>query len=746
MNSEINTTINTLPPFKYFCSSIGAIPSSYLETMSYDETLIWLCNYLKETVIPTVNNTGNAVTELQNLYMQLEDYVNHYFDNLDVQEEINNKLDDMATSGQLTEIIKSYVDPIFEYETSIINQRLMNQDAKLNNQDAEILRISNKVNSVASGSPIPVSSTAGMTDTSKIYVNTTDGNWYYHNGTEWAIGGVYQSSGIGMGDVHFNNLDDNLSTKLFGFSSNIENIGWGMQNYNASAFKYSSCLYIKKGTTLSFGETFLTNYHWALRRFNTYDGSSTSLKNNSVDSSYTFLNDEIIVITFQPIDNNWNTETYTVDSHYIPTNNDIELSYYYPLNNGYLLADLNGSFVKNLWQKGNYVTSSGNFFSANNRMGISTPLQSQYPIRVTINSGYNAGFISWRSKDIFSENAFISDSGWLSQSFIIPANTIFTLSVRKSDNTNLVYSDAISNINLSSYVDFSYVNNYVNGKLYGDGNYSFTGEKIDLLRNNYFNATQLFRGINPGEQSNTLQGFDIYDGKIFQLNNHDIGIQVRDLSYGTVLGLIPITGLYHGETGQFSNTFYDPNDYAPLLYTVSDTTPAIVSIVRIIDLTQATIIKQYTLESDDGYYSGQCFDFINNKIISIGYKLQNFRNATGNNMIVSIYDMGQETLIDGINYSLELLQRYEIPFLYCVQGQKFLNGKCWLVSSYLTAEQPTRIYIFDAYKNEICNTITDLPTEIITTEAEDLAFTPNDHNNYDVIIFTRRYYTRLTFN
>ena len=33
----------------------------------------------------------------------------HYFDNLDVQEEINNKLDEMAESGQLTDIIAQYL-------------------------------------------------------------------------------------------------------------------------------------------------------------------------------------------------------------------------------------------------------------------------------------------------------------------------------------------------------------------------------------------------------------------------------------------------------------------------------------------------------------------------------------------------------------------------------------------------------------------------------------------------------------
>lgn len=41
------------------------------------------------------------------------------------------------------------------------------------------------------GAPIVVASTSAMTDTSKIYVLSSDGNWYYHNGSSWVAGGEY---------------------------------------------------------------------------------------------------------------------------------------------------------------------------------------------------------------------------------------------------------------------------------------------------------------------------------------------------------------------------------------------------------------------------------------------------------------------------------------------------------------------------------------------------------------------------
>ena len=101
--------VGKLNPFTKFCCTIGNLPTSYMISLTYEEQLLWLCNYLEKTVIPTVNNNAEAVQELQELYIQLKDYVDNYFENLDVQEEINNKLDEMVESGQLQELITHYL-------------------------------------------------------------------------------------------------------------------------------------------------------------------------------------------------------------------------------------------------------------------------------------------------------------------------------------------------------------------------------------------------------------------------------------------------------------------------------------------------------------------------------------------------------------------------------------------------------------------------------------------------------------
>ena len=105
----MNSDLKMISPFKKFCITIGNLPTAYLESMSYYESLTFLVNFLSNEVIPTVNNNSEVTKEIQAKFTELKNYVDSYFENLDVQEEINNKLDEMAESGELTDIIAQYL-------------------------------------------------------------------------------------------------------------------------------------------------------------------------------------------------------------------------------------------------------------------------------------------------------------------------------------------------------------------------------------------------------------------------------------------------------------------------------------------------------------------------------------------------------------------------------------------------------------------------------------------------------------
>ena len=63
----------------------------------------------KEEVERFEKSVNETVEDYINQFNELHDYVHDYFDNLDVQEEINNKLDAMTEAGTLQEIITSYI-------------------------------------------------------------------------------------------------------------------------------------------------------------------------------------------------------------------------------------------------------------------------------------------------------------------------------------------------------------------------------------------------------------------------------------------------------------------------------------------------------------------------------------------------------------------------------------------------------------------------------------------------------------
>ena len=100
--------LKKLPRIIGHCMTIGMIPTSYKVSLTYEEQLMWFCKFLEEEVIPVVNNNSQVTEELKN-----------YFETLDVQEEINNKLEEMAENGELEEIIAEFLQlqALFTYNS-----------------------------------------------------------------------------------------------------------------------------------------------------------------------------------------------------------------------------------------------------------------------------------------------------------------------------------------------------------------------------------------------------------------------------------------------------------------------------------------------------------------------------------------------------------------------------------------------------------------------------------------------------
>lgn len=91
-----------------------------------------------------------------------------------------------------------------------------------------------QINALASGSPLVANSISEMANTSKVYVNTSDGKWYYYSGSEWLAGGTYQGIEVADNSIIFSKLNQ-LLRDFFSYKMEDINITWTENNfYNLS--------------------------------------------------------------------------------------------------------------------------------------------------------------------------------------------------------------------------------------------------------------------------------------------------------------------------------------------------------------------------------------------------------------------------------------------------------------------------------------------------------------------------------
>lgn len=92
--------------FRFWCQKV--LPLVYDDSLSYYELLCKVVDYLNNT-IADVNTLGTDVDNLNKAFIQLQGYVNNYFSSLDVQEEINKKLDEMTKDGTLDNLLAKFI-------------------------------------------------------------------------------------------------------------------------------------------------------------------------------------------------------------------------------------------------------------------------------------------------------------------------------------------------------------------------------------------------------------------------------------------------------------------------------------------------------------------------------------------------------------------------------------------------------------------------------------------------------------
>ena len=101
--------INPIEVCLQACADWGLIPTEFRQCMTWEEQVLWLSRFLNTVVLPKMNETIETTNEMQEAFEALHDYVENYFENLDVQDEVDHKIDEMAESGELAEIIAQFL-------------------------------------------------------------------------------------------------------------------------------------------------------------------------------------------------------------------------------------------------------------------------------------------------------------------------------------------------------------------------------------------------------------------------------------------------------------------------------------------------------------------------------------------------------------------------------------------------------------------------------------------------------------
>lgn len=83
-------------PFRFWCQKV--LPLVYDDSISYYELLNKVVHYLNN-VIKDVSAMGGNINDLLDAFIKLQNYVNYYFDNLDIQSEVNAIIDRMIKDG-----------------------------------------------------------------------------------------------------------------------------------------------------------------------------------------------------------------------------------------------------------------------------------------------------------------------------------------------------------------------------------------------------------------------------------------------------------------------------------------------------------------------------------------------------------------------------------------------------------------------------------------------------------------------
>lgn len=698
-----------VPPFMRYCSAI--IPTMFDDSLSYYEALCALNCFIQNNLVEVVNNNATVTQEYIALTNQLKDYMEHYFDNLDVQNEINNKLDEMVNNGTFELLFAKYVDPYFE---------------TINN---DITELENKVNALNTNAPTVVTDASQMTDHSKIYVLTTDGKWYYWNGSAWTVGGDYDSDAVlenikwYLNDVAYDGnsifnpwtawegglagadgsavpsatqywTTDYISLDNYSESNNYYRfLGFNFGNDNSKLY-YKACIYDANKDfvyTSSSGKncinaptsTDITDWKYVRICFKKSDipfedrykllmtaGDDTCNKTNT--SRYTAIRGDGIasggISTSKLSDNLYQSAIYDMFNKGL---------------NPFTIDDLN---------IGTIVTATGTPQTTNKRLYTGRTFVVPAGTTIELSNDWTALAFAYNADGSYA-GRYVSD--WTSAIYFptqMETRLLFANSVLDNVNSESAMINLLTNINITK----------------DSGKFNYTGEKVSLA-NSY---SAISTGLTMAGQDSAIAS----DGHIMTFTNNGyyqvIDISGQQLKAQTALDQ-QATIAPHSNCSFFGTEKYDVDDLYPLVYTNAYNATGLPKGTLYAYRLKNDLTTEFLQTIKIGFTEEDIWTGGSSNVRPYGNFLMDTDNGKlyaytmiDNLNVTRFFRFSMPELSDGASVTLQesdIEDYFDVPYFYYIQGGCYYKGKIY-ASCGFTADD-CKLYVVDLTEKKVTSVV-----------------------------------------
>lgn len=715
--------------FKYWVQKV--LPLVYDDSLSYYELLEKVVVYLNNTiedvnqVIEDTEKLHDAYDNLQtwvnefseglaNDWEEFRDYVTNYLQNLDVQEEINIKLDRMAEDGTLTNLIR----PFLENAVSVQNQRISVLESRMDtfaslpdgslstSADAELADI--RVGADGTVYPTAGDAVRGQVgDLQYALKNTIDFPF------AWEIGTITTNGNDSVADNRvrsgFIPIIANQTTITFdvvrptglGFYLFFYDYGKNLLGSNGS---YWSEL-IEPGTKVVVPVA-----------------SSGYLRINARVKFDSPITDEVL----SQVTNSVKINTNIVDSLKNTEHNSDDIAY------------IEESIVDNLisdvgtWEQGGLTNTGANTVNLNRiRTQGGIYLRKGDSVRFKANG-------QWYYWHLLQDGSvYKNSSAWITTDSIIDIDRDCYLRITVSKtNQGTPITPEERTVTASIYTAIA-------KKI--SGLYKYTGREIDLSNHSYNASVFMTLPSLAG-----LQGGANYGDEFFLFTN-DRNINVYNTS-GELQGTFtpPLPESTHGNTLCFADKLHEGNTQYPYLYVSSHYNQNAFFVLDIVKsngtftatLVQTIAFNQVSTDIIGLGYSDFAIDWQNNIFYMLRYKLQTTNQAiAGNVQVITAWPLPTVSVGTKLFNNSELLDKFEVPdLIFARQQSLYYRGNIYFPAGSGGVNGRQKLYVLNVAEKSIVTTI-DLSEVLNYTEPEALMI----YNNKLVIFNTGKNVYQLDF-